>query len=178
MVTAFLRCGPSSGPGTNLIDPSISLFSRSWKEDLPTQTSSNDFLPFSGSPPDKPTTRGNGHPCHLVESMFELESMCNHLMRENLLVVSYKAHAEQSYQFVCLLQISTRAADFFVDTTLHTRHQLSSVLSKILCSPAITKIVFDQATTLAMLHNLIGLDLTNVLDVSGTWASCECNFFL
>lgn len=168
---SFLLSGSRHGPHQTGLQGYSFAFQGNpgWKEERNVlsshqQATSNDFLPFSGSPPEASALRPGGHPCHLIESNFEMESMCNHLMRDSVLALSYKIHAERSYQFVCLLQISTRTEDFLVDT-MQLRHHLV-LLHKVLCNPKITKVIFEKAVTLPILHSMLGLELVGVLDVS------------
>jgi len=103
-------------------------------------------------------------PSNFVEYSYQLEELCKNLLIEKTLGIAFKTFADHSYQFVCILQISTEDKDYIVDA-ISLRNQLF-LLNDILSNPQICKIVYERNLVLSLMYNLLGLDLVNVYDIN------------
>lgn len=103
-------------------------------------------------------------PPHSVEYSYQLEELCKNLLEEKILGIAFKTFADHSYQFICILQISTYDKDYIIDA-INLRNQLF-LLNDILSNPQICKVVYERNLVLSLMYNLLGLDLVNVFDIN------------
>lgn len=76
----------------------------------------------------------------MVTDQAGLDAMIRDLKAETEIAIDLEHHDYRSYQgFVCLMQISTRTADYIVDTLLLRRELFS--LNEVFTNPAITKVL-------------------------------------
>lgn len=114
----------------------------------------------------KPKSTQTSRPYHIIEHINQLEALIHKLQKEKQISVSFKTVVDHSYQFVCILQISTTKEDCIIDA-VSLRSQLYK-LNIIFKNPDIVKIVFDGRLVVSLLYNLVGLELCNVFDILDT----------
>ena len=103
-------------------------------------------------------------PCTLVDTPEALEAMCATLRGCEALAVDLEAHSYRSYQgFTCLLQISSRSADWLVDT-LALRGELRGALAGVMADGSITKVMHGADSDIVWLQRDFGVFLVNVFD--------------
>lgn len=93
----------------------------------------------------------------------QLNLMVLDLKTVNELAVDLEAHSYRTYQgFTCLMQISTRNADYIIDT-LHLRDKLH-VLNEIFTNPAVVKVFHGADSDIPWLQRDLGLYVVNMFD--------------
>ncbi|XP_027842053.2 exosome component 10 isoform X2 [Aphis gossypii] len=93
----------------------------------------------------------------------QLNLMISDLKNVNELAVDLEAHSYRTYQgFTCLMQISTRNADYIIDT-LHLREKLH-ILNEIFTNPAVVKVFHGADSDIPWLQRDLGLYVVNMFD--------------
>ncbi|XP_025192206.1 exosome component 10 isoform X1 [Melanaphis sacchari] len=93
----------------------------------------------------------------------QLNLMISDLENVNELAIDLEAHSYRTYQgFTCLMQISTRNADYIIDT-LHLREKLH-VLNEIFTNPAVVKVFHGADSDIPWLQRDLGLYIVNMFD--------------
>lgn len=101
----------------------------------------------------------------LVETSEQLEEMCKTIEQENEIAVDVEHHSYRSYQGItCLLQISTRAQDFVIDT-IKLRSELQK-LNRSFTNPNIVKVFHGADCDILWLQRDFGVYVVNLFDTS------------
>lgn len=98
-----------------------------------------------------------------VNTEEQLNLMVSDLENVNELAIDLEAHSYRTYQgFTCLMQISTRNADYIIDT-LHLREKLH-ILNEIFTNPAVVKVFHGADSDIPWLQRDLGLYVVNMFD--------------
>ncbi|KAF6250785.1 hypothetical protein COO60DRAFT_1705427 [Scenedesmus sp. NREL 46B-D3] len=102
-----------------------------------------------------------------------LAAMVAQLQGQRQIALDVEHHSYRSFQgFACLLQVSSRAADWVVDC-LALRSQLGPALAPLLADPAVEKVLHGADSDVLWLQRDFGLYLVNMFD-SGQAARVLC----
>jgi len=98
-----------------------------------------------------------------VNSVSQLKKLCNELEEEIEVAVDLENHSYRSFQgFVCLMQVSTRRADYIVDTLALREHM--HLLNKVFSNPAIVKIFHGSDSDILWLQRDFGIYVVSLFD--------------
>ncbi|XP_050437071.1 exosome component 10 [Adelges cooleyi] len=99
----------------------------------------------------------------------QLSLMISELKSVRELAIDLEAHNYRSYQgFTCLMQISTRNADYIIDT-LELRDKMHD-LNEVLTNPAVVKVFHGADSDILWLQRDLGLYIINMFD---TYQACK-----
>ncbi|GBG29336.1 Exosome component 10 [Hondaea fermentalgiana] len=113
--------------------------------------------------PVEPVRKLEEVPCTWVETETQLQEMCNALAGERAIAIDLENHSYRSFQgFVCLMQVSTRSADYLVDT-LALRSKLHA-LNEHFTNPSIVKVFHGADSDVVWLQRDFGLYLVSLFD--------------
>ncbi|XP_022370095.1 exosome component 10 isoform X3 [Enhydra lutris kenyoni] len=102
-------------------------------------------------------------PCHFVSSLDELVELNEKLLTCQEFAVDLEHHSYRSFLgLTCLMQISTRAEDFIVDT-LELRSDMY-ILNESLTDPAVVKVFHGADSDIEWLQKDFGLYVVNMFD--------------
>jgi len=102
-------------------------------------------------------------PLTIVKSTLSLDLMISDLKRSDELAIDLEHHSYRSFLgFTCLMQISTREADYIVDT-LELRDELTK-LNVVTTDPAICKIFHGGQQDINWLQKDFGIYVVNMFD--------------
>jgi exosome complex exonuclease RRP6 len=111
-------------------------------------------------PPDLDST-----PIIKVETIQELEAMCQHIEEQTEFAVDVEHHSYRSYQgLTCLVQISTRTQDFVIDA-IKLRDELHR-LNRSFTNPNIVKVFHGADCDILWLQRDFGVYVVNLFDTS------------
>ncbi|XBW34721.1 hypothetical protein QEN19_000288 [Hanseniaspora menglaensis] len=98
-----------------------------------------------------------------VEEKTTLLEMLNDLKKQNEIAVDLEHHDLRTYYgLTCLMQISTREADYIIDT-LALREELS-VLNEVFCDPSVTKVFHGAFMDIIWLQRDLGIYVVSLFD--------------
>lgn len=107
----------------------------------------------------------NSTPIMKVETVQELEAMCQHIESQNEFAVDVEHHSYRSYQgLTCLLQISTRTQDFIIDA-IKLRCDLHR-LNRSFTDSNIVKVFHGADCDILWLQRDFGVYVVNLFDTS------------
>ena len=90
-----------------------------------------------------------------------IDKLTDRSIRE--IAVDLEAHSYRSFQgFVCLMQLSTRAEDWLIDTLALRAHM--QLLLPVFTNPKITKVLHGADSDIVWLHRDFGLYIVNLFD--------------
>uniref|UniRef100_A0A2S2QFR5 Exosome complex component 10 homolog n=1 Tax=Sipha flava TaxID=143950 RepID=A0A2S2QFR5_9HEMI len=93
----------------------------------------------------------------------QFNSMVSELRIVHELAIDLEAHSYRTYQgFTCLMQVSTRNADYIIDT-LELRDKMQ-VLNEIFTDPAVVKVFHGADSDILWLQRDLGLYIVNMFD--------------
>eukprot|EP00770_Monocercomonoides_exilis_P001278 MONOS_16813.1-p1 / transcript=MONOS_16813.1 / gene=MONOS_16813 / organism=Monocercomonoides_exilis_PA203 / gene_product=exosome component 10-like / transcript_product=exosome component 10-like / location=Mono_scaffold00021:28258-31837(+) / protein_length=1133 / sequence_SO=supercontig / SO=protein_coding / is_pseudo=false len=94
--------------------PYSGLFIHPYEKEIQSLQYEPKYFELEGLP--KPPLPMNGTPLVYVETVNELESMVDELLKEDAIAVDVEHHSYHSYRgYTCLIQISSRKTDYIVD---------------------------------------------------------------
>lgn len=102
-------------------------------------------------------------PCTWVDNVESLQQLADELEQVNEIAIDLEHHNYRSYQgFTCLMQISTRSADYLIDTLVlrEEMHRLNSSFT----NPRIVKVLHGADSDIIWLQRDFGLYLVNLFD--------------
>ncbi len=103
-------------------------------------------------------------PLTFVDTVDGLVKCADKLRKCTEIAVDLEAHSERSFQgFTCLMQISTRAEDFIIDT-LALRGSIHSVLAPIFTDASIQKVMHGADNDIEWLERCFGVYVVNLFD--------------
>ena len=101
--------------------------------------------------------------CTWVDSTDSLTAMCTHLNQHHEYAIDLEHHHYRTFQgFLCLMQISTREADYLIDT-IALRDELH-VLNEYFTDPERVKVLHGADRDVLWLQRDLGLYLVNMFD--------------
>nr|XP_009936829.1 PREDICTED: exosome component 10 [Opisthocomus hoazin] len=102
-------------------------------------------------------------PCHFITTLDELVELNEKLMNCKEFALDLEHHSYRSFLgLTCLMQISTRAEDFIIDT-LELRSDMY-ILNETFTDPAIVKVLHGADSDVEWLQKDFGLYLVNMFD--------------
>ena len=102
-------------------------------------------------------------PLTIVKTALSLDLMITELKRVDEVAIDLEHHSYRSFLgFTCLMQISTRQADFIVDT-LELRDELTK-LNQVTTDPAICKVFHGGQQDINWLQKDFGIYVVNMFD--------------
>ncbi|XP_071622919.1 exosome complex component 10 isoform X2 [Heliangelus exortis] len=102
-------------------------------------------------------------PCHFITTLNQLVELNEKLMTCKEFALDLEHHSYRSFLgLTCLMQISTRAEDFIIDT-LELRSDMS-ILNETFTDPAIVKVLHGADSDVEWLQKDFGLYLVNMFD--------------
>ena len=102
-------------------------------------------------------------PITFVETEAQLNELANALDAATEIAIDLEAHQYRTFQgFCCLMQISTRNADWIVDTLLLRRHL--HILNRSFTNPRIVKVLHGSDFDILWLQRDFGLYIVNMFD--------------
>jgi len=111
----------------------------------------------------KPPPSLDDTPCHFVSTRAEIEKLRTHLLSQNEFAVDLEHHHSHSFLgFTCLVQISTREADYIIDA-LEARDSVSLLLPAF-ASPSILKVLHGASSDIEWLQRDFGIYVVNMFD--------------
>lgn len=114
--------------------------------------------------PIKPTDI-NTSPIILIETLEQLQEMCQIIEQQKEIAVDVEHHSYRSYQGItCLLQISTREQDFVIDA-IKLRGELYR-LNNSFTNPSIVKVFHGADCDILWLQRDFGVYVVNLFDTS------------
>ncbi|MCU0511232.1 MAG: HRDC domain-containing protein [Anaerolineae bacterium] len=103
-------------------------------------------------------------PAALIQTDEAFEALLPQLAREPLLAIDTESNGMYAYQGrVCLIQVSTRQADYIIDPLPITRMQ---PLGDLIANPAIEKVFHAAEYDLILLKHDYGFEVNNLFDTS------------
>lgn len=103
-------------------------------------------------------------PYEYVATPAALRALAARLEAAREIAVDLEAHSYRSYQgFTCLMQLSTRSADYLVDV-LALRSSIGPVLGPIFADPARVKVLHGADSDIVWLQRDFGIYLANLFD--------------
>eukprot|EP00897_Mesotaenium_endlicherianum_P003670 jgi/Mesen1/3330/ME000191S02465 len=103
-------------------------------------------------------------PFTLVETERQLVSMAADLARAREIAVDLENHSFRSFQgFVCVMQVSTRAADYVVDALALRRH-IGPALGPLFADPSRVKVLHGSDRDILWLQRDFGIYVANLFD--------------
>lgn len=113
--------------------------------------------------PVEPVRKLNEVPCTWVDTPQKLQELSAALAGEAVVAIDLENHSYRSFQgFVCLMQVSTRSADFLVDTLALRSHL--HILNDHFTNPNIVKVFHGADSDVVWLQRDFGLYLVSLFD--------------
>uniref|UniRef100_A0A7S3UZH7 HRDC domain-containing protein n=1 Tax=Aplanochytrium stocchinoi TaxID=215587 RepID=A0A7S3UZH7_9STRA len=102
-------------------------------------------------------------PCTWINSVYQLKKLCNDLEEEIEISIDLENHSYRSFQgFVCLMQMSTRKADYIIDTLALRSHM--HMLNRVFSNPAIVKVLHGSDSDVLWLQRDFGIYVVSLFD--------------
>eukprot|EP01060_Flectonema_neradi_P030676 TRINITY_DN4504_c1_g1_i2.p1 TRINITY_DN4504_c1_g1~~TRINITY_DN4504_c1_g1_i2.p1 ORF type:complete len:717 (+),score=166.72 TRINITY_DN4504_c1_g1_i2:68-2152(+) len=102
-------------------------------------------------------------PLSYIDKPSQLNTLLKNLANEKELAIDLENHSMHSFQgFLCLMQISTRKADYIVDCLELRSHMYA--FQPILTNPAIAKVLHGASSDIEWLQRDFGLYIVNMFD--------------
>jgi len=115
-------------------------------------------------------------PCNWIETVEELEELEKVLCQQSVIAIDLEHHSHRSYLgIVCLMQISTRDADYLIDT-LALRDELH-ILNSSFTDPKIVKVLHGAKMDILWLQRDLGLYIVNMFDTGEAARALEFQSF-
>eukprot|EP00834_Sanchytrium_tribonematis_P002072 NODE_58_length_28395_cov_1.465720.p1 type:complete len:623 gc:universal NODE_58_length_28395_cov_1.465720:20016-21884(+) len=93
----------------------------------------------------------------------QVEKLLEDLKKVDEIAIDLEHHSDESYLgLTCLMQISTRSADYIVDT-IELRDDLQ-ILNEVFTDPKVTKVLHGAASDIIWLQRDLGLYIVNLFD--------------
>eukprot|EP01006_Ploeotia_vitrea_P032413 TRINITY_DN64627_c0_g1_i1.p1 TRINITY_DN64627_c0_g1~~TRINITY_DN64627_c0_g1_i1.p1 ORF type:complete len:982 (-),score=68.44 TRINITY_DN64627_c0_g1_i1:142-3087(-) len=101
--------------------------------------------------------------CQWIDTAAELQELKNTLMQQTEIAVDLEHHSYRSFQgFLCLMQISTRTADYLIDVLELFNHM--HILSDVFTNPKIVKVMHGANHDVDWLQRDFGIYIVNLFD--------------
>lgn len=116
--------------------------------------------------PEKPTQYGNleDTPFTFVETTEQLSALVKKLEKASEIAIDLEHHSVRTYLgLTCLMQISTRSADFVVDV-IKLHNELGDALRHIFDDPTKAKVLHGANSDIEWLQRDFGLYVVNMFD--------------